>query len=114
MLSSYDPGLVVLSVIVAILASYTALDLSGRVYANTGRVRFFWIVGGAFAMGAGIWTMHFVGMLAFRLPVVVSYGAPLVALSVAVAMCASGLALYVASRQHVNRGAAPSSPRTMP
>ena len=64
---SYDPSLVILSLIVAILASYTALDLSGRVYANVGRVRLLWIVGGAFAMGAGIWTMHFVGMLAFRL-----------------------------------------------
>ena len=97
----YDPSLVILSVIVAILASYTALDLSGRVYANVGRVRLLWIVGGAFAMGAGIWTMHFVGMLAFRLPVPVSYGAPLVALSIAVAMSASGLALWVVSRPQV-------------
>ena len=87
--------------IVAILASYTALDLAGRVYANVGRVRALWIVGGGFAMGAGIWTMHFVGMLAFRLPVPVSYGAALVALSVIVAMLASGLALWVVSRPRV-------------
>src|SRR4051812_43847977 len=99
--ASYDSGLVTLSVLVAILASYTALDLAGRVYANRGRVRLLWIIGGAVAMGAGIWTMHFVGMLAFRLPLPVSYGAPLVALSVAVAMSASGLALWVVSRPHV-------------
>jgi NO-binding membrane sensor protein with MHYT domain len=89
---------VILSLIVAILASYMALDLSGRVYANVGRVRALWIVGGAFAMGAGIWSMHFVGMLAFRLPVPVSYGPALVAVSVVVAMLASGLALWVVSR----------------
>jgi two-component system sensor histidine kinase/response regulator len=100
--ASYDLSLVALSVVVAILASYTALDLAGRVYANVGRVRLLWILGGAVAMGAGIWTMHFVGMLAFRLPVPISYGAPLVALSVAVAMSASGLALWVVSRPQVN------------
>ena len=103
--ASYDFGLVILSLIVAILASYTALDLSGRVYANVGRARLLWIVGGAFAMGAGIWTMHFVGMLAFRLPVRVSYDAPLVTLSVAVAMTASGLALWVVSRPRVHLSA---------
>jgi two-component system sensor histidine kinase/response regulator len=100
--SSHDPSLVVLSVIVAILASYAALDLSGRVHANVGRVRLLWILGGAFAMGSGIWTMHFVGMLAFRLPIPVSYNAPLVALSVVVAMCASCLALYIIGRPRVN------------
>src|ERR1700750_222970 len=99
--SSYDPGLVILSVIVAIIASYTALDISGRVHANTGRVRLLWICGGAFAMGGGSWTMHFVGMLSFRLPVPVSYAATTVALSVAVAMSASGLALWVVGRPHI-------------
>ncbi len=71
---SYDHGLVAISLVVAVLASYTALDLAGRVSANVGRVRLLWILGGAFAMGAGIWTMHFVGMLAFQLPFPVSYG----------------------------------------
>jgi signal transduction histidine kinase len=111
--ASYDPSLVILSVIVAILASYTALDLSGRVYVSVGRVRLLWIVGGAFAMGAGIWTMHFVGMLAFRLPVPVSYGAPLVALSVAVAMSASGFALWMVSRPSVNLAAHASAALAM-
>jgi signal transduction histidine kinase/DNA-binding response OmpR family regulator len=105
MQSFHDASLVTLSVIVAILASYTAIDLAGRVHANVGRVRLFWMAGGAFAMGAGIWTMHFVGMLAFRLPVPVSYDASLVALSIAVAMCASGMALWVVGRSDVSRAA---------
>jgi len=101
--ATYDPGLVALSVVIAILASYTALDLSGRVHASVGRARLLWILGGALAMGAGIWSMHFVGMLAFQLPVAVSYGAPLVLLSVAVAMGASALALWIVSRRRVHR-----------
>ncbi len=105
LLAVYDIRLVVLSVIVAILASYAALDLSGRVYASTGRSRVFWILGGAFVMGAGIWTMHFVGMLAFTLPVPVTYDSSLVALSVAVAMSASGLAFWVVSRPQVHAAA---------
>jgi two-component system sensor histidine kinase/response regulator len=105
MLVVYDLRLVLLSVIVAIVASYAALDLSGRVYASEGRSRVFWILGGAFVMGAGIWTMHFVGMLAFHLPVAVTYGAPLVVLSVAVAMSASGLAFWVVSWPQVGAAA---------
>jgi len=100
---SYDHALVVISLIVAVLASYTALDVAGRVTANTGAVRGLWILGGAIAMGAGIWTMHFVGMLAFQLSVPVSYGPGLVVLSILVAMTASGLALWVASLTTVNR-----------
>ena len=101
---SYDHGLVVISLIVAVLASYTALDVAGRVNANSGAVRGLWILGGAIAMGAGIWTMHFVGMLAFQLSVPVSYGPGLVVLSILVAMTASGLALWVASLTRVNHG----------
>jgi two-component system, sensor histidine kinase and response regulator len=101
MTASYSPSLVALSVVIATLASYTALDLSGRVFASAGRVRALWILGGAFAMGAGIWSMHFVGMLAFKLPVPVAYGAPLVTLSVVVAMAASAFALWVVGRREV-------------
>jgi NO-binding membrane sensor protein with MHYT domain len=64
---TYDPYLVALSYIVAVLASYVALDMAGRLRANTDGSLFykrFWLFGGAFAMGAGIWSMHFIGMLA--------------------------------------------------
>src|SRR6266508_4224631 len=65
---AYSPLLVILSVLIASAASYTALDLAGRVTASRGRERLAWLAGGSLAMGVGIWSMHFVGMLAFHLP----------------------------------------------
>ena len=73
---SYDYRLVALSVLIAMLASYAALDLAGRVTAARGRVRFIWLTGGAAAMGLGIWSMHYIGMLAYSLPVAVLYDWP--------------------------------------
>src|SRR5579863_7855290 len=78
MTGSYDYFLVALSVAIAILASYTALDLAGRVTAASGWLRQIWLAGGAAAMGFGIWSMHYIGMLAFRLPVPVAYDWPTV------------------------------------
>ncbi len=98
LVGTYDHGLVVLSVLIAILASYAALDLGGRVTAARGRTRFFWLIGGSVAMGLGIWAMHYIGMLAFSLPVVVLYHWPTVLLSLLVAMLASGVALFTVSR----------------
>lgn len=61
--------LVFLSVAVAILASYTALNLASSVWeARHGPSRYFWLLGGSLAMGFGIWSMHFIGMLAFNMP----------------------------------------------
>jgi NO-binding membrane sensor protein with MHYT domain len=100
----YSPLIVTLSVAIAILASYTALDLAARVSAARGRERLAWLVGGAVAMGVGIWSMHFVGMLAFHLPVPIAYNAGLVILSAAVAIVASALALYVVSRRRLTLG----------
>jgi two-component system sensor histidine kinase/response regulator len=97
--SSYDYWLVALSVVIAILASYAALDLAGRVTAARGHLRVLWLGGGAFAMGTGIWSMHYIGMLAFRLPVAVAYDWPTVLLSLLAAMFASGTALFVVSRK---------------
>ncbi len=56
------------SILVAIYASYTALSLAGRVRHSHGRATYWWMTGGAVAMGSGIWAMHFIGMQAFRLP----------------------------------------------
>src|ERR1700736_4033801 len=96
---SYDYSEVARSVLIAIAASYAALDLAGRVTAASGRARAAWLTGGATAMGIGIWTMHFKGMLAFLLPVPVEYHWPTVLASLLVAILASAVALYVASRQ---------------
>jgi PAS domain S-box-containing protein len=95
---SYDYSDVARSVFIAIVASYAALDLAGRVTNAGGRVRLAWLSGGAIAMGIGIWAMHFKGMLAFHLPVPVEYHWPAVLVSLLVAVLASAVALYVASR----------------
>ncbi|HET6142875.1 MAG TPA: response regulator [Candidatus Acidoferrales bacterium] len=96
---SYDYRLVVLSILIAILASYAALDLSSRVTSAQGRARLFWFGGGATAMGIGIWAMHYIGMLAFKLPVPVQYDWPTVLLSLLAAIVASAIALFVVSRR---------------
>jgi NO-binding membrane sensor protein with MHYT domain len=98
MIGVYDLKLVALSVVVAALASYTALDLAGRVSATDGRNSIKWLLGGAFSMGTGIWSMHFIGMLAFRLPVPVAYDIPINILSWLLAIGVSGVALFVVRR----------------
>jgi NO-binding membrane sensor protein with MHYT domain len=99
LIGSYDYGLVALSVLIAIFASYAALDLAGRVTAARGWTRAVWVLGGAGAMGTGIWSMHYIGMLAFILPIPVAYHWPTVLLSLFAAILASVIALYVGSRQ---------------
>ena len=95
---SYNYWLVVLSVLVATLASYTALDLTSRITASKGRAAKLWLLGGAFSMGTGIWSMHFIGMLAFSLPVPMGYDVPVTLLSMLIAIVVSGFALYTVSR----------------
>jgi PAS domain S-box-containing protein len=99
--ASYDYRLVAISVGIAIAASYVALDVVGRVTANRGLSRLVWLMVGATAMGSGIWAMHFMGMLAYRLPIPVYYHVPTVAVSFLAAVLASLIALTVASRQRM-------------
>ncbi len=94
----HDPLLVLVSIAVGIFASYVALDLTGRLNRAYGYARLVWLLCGSVAMGVGIWSMHFVGMLASRLPVPVQYDVTFVLLSVLVAVLASALALFTASR----------------
>src|SRR2546425_1463743 len=99
LIGSYNYALVALSVLIAMFASYAALDLAGRVTAAGGWTRAVWLLGGAGAMGTGIWSMHYIGMLAFILPIPVAYHWPTVLLSLLAAILASVIALYVVSRQ---------------
>jgi len=99
--SSYDYRLVALSILISILASYGALDLVERVTAAVGLAKRAWLVGGAIAMGTGIWAMHFTGMLAYRLPLEVRYHLPTVGLSLLAAIMASLVALFVVSGEQV-------------
>src|SRR5439155_23916874 len=74
-------------------------DLAGRVTFARGWVRLVWLSGGAVAMGTGIWSMHYIGMLAFHLPIPVLYDCPTVLLSLLAAVFASAITLFVVSRK---------------
>jgi len=98
MVGSYNYGWVAASFLVAVMASYSALDLGGRVTGTRGRPRICWLVGGAITLGIGIWSMHYVGMLAFSLPVPIHYYWPTVLLSLLAGIISSTIALLVVSR----------------
>jgi NO-binding membrane sensor protein with MHYT domain len=93
----YDLRLIALSFLIAILASYVALDLAVRVMVGRGTVRRAWLAGGAILMGVGIWSRPLVGMLAFTLPIPVRYDVPTVLLPLLVAILASVIGLEIAS-----------------
>ena len=98
MIGTYDIRLVILSIAVAIIASYVALDLAARLAASTeSKAARYWLIAGAFSMGTGIWSMHFIGMLAFGLPIPISYDTTITLLSLLIAMMISEFALYTAS-----------------
>jgi diguanylate cyclase (GGDEF)-like protein len=102
---NYNSWLVLLSIVVAIFVSYTALNLSSRVARSASKPSArFWLAGGAVSMGCGIWSMHFVGMLAFSLPIALSYDIPTTVASLAIAIGLSGFALSIASREQIGLG----------
>jgi PAS domain S-box-containing protein len=90
--STYDPALVSFSILIAMLASYTALDLGGRIRMATGWAVWAWIAGASVAMGGGIWSMHFIAMLAFQtaMPVAYDFAQTLLSLLLAIAVTAAG------------------------
>ena len=101
LIATHEICLVVLPVAIAIITSYTALDLAGRVTLTTGRARSLWLAGGAGVMGIGIWSMHFVAMLAYHLSIPIDYDALIVLGSLMVAIVTSGVALFIVSRQRL-------------
>ena len=94
---AYDPWLVALSVLVASIAAFVALTMAERVATNTGGARRAWLAGGAVALGCGIWSMHFTGMLAFHLKIPISYDIITVVVSLLAGVGASGVALAIVS-----------------
>jgi len=99
LVGSYNEILVFFSFLVAVLASYTALDMAGRVATAQGRAARLWWFGGSFSMGLGIWSMHFVGMLAFSLPIPLGYDPLITTASLVIAIAASALALWLVCQQ---------------
>ncbi|QOT80297.1 putative bifunctional diguanylate cyclase/phosphodiesterase [Cupriavidus basilensis] len=96
---SYNSLLVLFSLLVAMLASYTALDMAGRIATAQGRAAHWWLAGGACAMGTGIWSMHFIAMLAFHLPIPLGYDLPITVASLLIAIASSALALWLVGRE---------------
>ncbi|WDD90608.1 EAL domain-containing protein (plasmid) [Burkholderia sp. FERM BP-3421] len=91
----YNPQIVLFSLLVAIAASYTALDMAGRISTAQGSAAKWWLAGGASAMGAGIWSMHFIGMLAFSLPIPLGYDPGITLLSLLIGIALSAFALWL-------------------
>src|SRR6202012_1046995 len=102
MQATYNIWLVALSIIVAIVVSYTALTLAGRVAQAERSAGRGWLFGGAAAMGIGIWSMHFIGMLAFSVPIPLHYNILTTLISLIIAIPTSGFALAIASRRDLS------------
>ena len=101
--ADYSWGLVVISYCAAYMAAYTAWGMSEQFRLNRGRtVSYFWLGGGAIAMGCGIWAMHFIAMLAYQLPIPVAYDLRGTLLSVIPAILASIIAIYFFSYERLN------------
>src|ERR1700691_2125252 len=99
--SVYNHWLVALSIVVAVLVSYTALRLAARIATSERHDTWIWLGIGSIAMGVGIWSMHFIGMLAFSLPIPLAYNIPTTLVSLAVAIVTSGFALSITSGQRL-------------
>lgn len=93
----YDIYIVLLSVLVAMVSSYVALDLAGRISSAGRMASRVWLFFGALSMGLGIWSMHFIGMLAFSLPIKIAYDPSITIASLVIAVVTSGFALAVVS-----------------
>ncbi|RMN89410.1 GGDEF domain/EAL domain-containing protein [Pseudomonas coronafaciens pv. coronafaciens] len=101
LIGSYTPSLVMISVVVAVLASYISLDLAGRIVSANGKTLYVWIAGGAFAMGVGMWSVHFIGMSAFALPFELAYDIALLLCSLVIGILSSGFALWLVSQRQL-------------
>ena len=99
---TYNPWLVSLSIVVAMVVSYTVLRLAARVAESHGTVGRSWLLGGAVAMGTGVWSMHFIGMLAFSVGTPLRYSILITLASLAIAIVTSWFALAIASRPHLS------------
>src|SRR5687768_14624963 len=102
MQASYNIWLVGLSIVVAMVVSYTALKLAARVAEGSRSAGRMWLLGGAAAMGMGIWSMHFIGMLAYSVEIPLRYGIFKTVLSLVIAMITSGFALAIAGRPQLS------------
>ena len=88
---SWDPVLIAISYLVAFIASFVALENAGKIPLSSGKAALFWRFAGGLTLGVGIWSMHFIGMLAMKMPMIMSYNLWLTLASMGVAVVASML-----------------------
>lgn len=101
--TSYNSGLVLLSIAIAALGSYSALSVAGRIKASDSvTVRRIWLMAGALTMGGGVWAMHFIAMLALTLPIEVSYDVLVTAVSILPSFLTSASMVYAISRPKIH------------
>jgi NO-binding membrane sensor protein with MHYT domain len=99
MTHTYDPLLIALSYAISVFGAFTALQLAVAIPTAKGTALWGWVVGAAAAMGGGaIWSMHFIAMLAFRMPMKVSYDLSLTLASLVLAMLVTGAGLFIVGR----------------
>lgn len=99
---NYNYYIVGLSIAIAILASYSALNITSKISDANGKSKFFWLFGGAMVMGSGIWSMHFVGMLAMHMNMNVRYDVFLTIMSMLVSVVSSFIAFYITMPRNIN------------
>jgi signal transduction histidine kinase len=100
----HEPSLVILSYLIALFASYTALDMGERLRTADGRARLAWLAGSAAVLGGGIWSMHFIAMLAFRAAIPVSYDLATTLASFVIAVLFTGLGFHIVGRNRLSTG----------
>lgn len=102
MTGSYNDYIVAFSVVIVILASYSALNIADKISNMTGKIRFFWLLAGAIVMGSGVWSLHFMGMFASQRHVAVKYDVWLIFLSIAVIVISSYFAFYITMPKNIS------------
>jgi NO-binding membrane sensor protein with MHYT domain len=96
--TSYNTFLVVLSFLVATFGSFTALQITNSIKEHKSNHFIGWVIAAAFALGGGgIWTMHFIGMLAYQTPMDMGYDPTLTFISLIAGVLAVGVGLYIAT-----------------
>ena len=96
---TYDLRLVFISLVIAIFGAYTALDLAGQVIVAKKLAHKYWLIGSAIALGVSIWVMHFIAILAYQLPIPITYNFSTVLISMVVAIVGCGVGLFLVSYQ---------------
>jgi NO-binding membrane sensor protein with MHYT domain len=103
MVVSYEPFLIILSIVVAIIGSLTALALTAGAN-DAGSESWeasFSLANGGLIMGTTIWSMHFIAMMAVQFPVLINFNIVETILSIGIAICATALGFYVVNNRRL-------------